>query len=117
VATNPEAVAIPEYPFWQADELAAVFGADALKYAALTKQDANAVSRLLRNEERIFSDLFFNGGSLAQHGLRWKPEIAEQKPHLTLRALMCSFEPSHEVKTATVALALHHWCEPVEAQF
>jgi hypothetical protein len=108
---------IPEYPFWQADEAEATFGANRRRYAVLSNGEADAVARQLRDEERAFHSLFFNGGRLADHGFQWKPEIArDNKPYLTLRALMCSFDPSHEVKTATVALALHHWCDRIPAQ-
>jgi hypothetical protein len=106
---------LPDYPFWQADGAEAAFGADSSHYSAVGRSEASSVSRQLRKQAKVFSALFFSGGSLADHGLRWKPELAEQRPMMTLRALMCSFDPPHEVKEATVALALHHWCEPIPA--
>lgn len=105
---------LPEYPFWQAGDVEAAFGAGRHRYATLSKEEATQVSRLLRAQAQAFTMLFFRGGRLADHNLQWKPEIAKDTaPHLTLHALMCSFECSHEVKEATVALALHHWCEPI----
>lgn len=101
---------IPDYPFWQASEVEAVFGAERERY--VNRYDAGDISRLLRKEVKAGSALFFSGGRLADHGLQWRPEIAAQKPMLTLQALLCSYAPAHEAKEATVALALHHWCEP-----
>lgn len=54
--------------------------------------------------------LFFNGGKLADHGLAFKPDIDRDKAMLALRALLCSFEPKHEIKIGTVAVALANWC-------
>jgi hypothetical protein len=111
-AKQPAANAkIPAYPYWQADAADASFGADLSRY--VKRDEAYAIERNLHREAGVCSALFFSGGRLADHGLRWRPEIARQRPMQTLRALLCSFAPSHEAKTATVALALHHWCEPI----
>lgn len=102
--------ALPDFPFFKVDGPTAVFGCDQSHY--LSRSEGTRVARLLRKETDVFSALFFSGGSLAQHGLRWKEPYREHGM-ATLRGLMCSFAPPHESKEGTVALALHHWCEPI----
>lgn len=104
---------IPPFPFFEVDDVTAAFGADRDKY--LSRQEGSRVERLLQNEAEVFANLFYKGGRLSDYGLRFKPEYREEG-FKTLRALMCSFAPSHQAKTGTVALALHHWCEPVSEQ-
>jgi hypothetical protein len=102
---------LPAYPFFEVDGPTAVFGCDADKY--LSRSEGSRVSRLLPKEAKAFSALFFSGGKLSDHGLQFKHEYRE-KGYSTLRGLMCSYAPPHESKEGTVALALHHWCEPIE---
>lgn len=104
---------LPEYPFFEVDEPTAVFGCEADKY--LSRSEGSRVSRLLPKEAKAFSALFFSGGKLSDHGLQFKEPYRAQG-YATLRGLMCSFAPPHESKEGTVALALHHWCEPVEVE-
>ena len=59
----------------------------------------------------VVSELFFRGGKLADYGLSIKPSIDNLKAMTALRALLHSFEPKHEHKTATVAWALSEWCD------
>lgn len=106
-----EQTTLPDYPFFEVDGITAAFGCSGDKYVSRT--DANAISRQLRDESRAFTQLFFKGGSLADHGFRLRPQYAP-KGHATIRGLMCSFEPSHEAKEATVALAIYHWCDRIE---
>ena len=60
---------------------------------------------------RVVSTLFFKGGSLDQFGLQFKAGINKVQAMTALRALLCSFDPKHEIKEATVAWALSEWCE------
>ncbi|RDC59757.1 hypothetical protein HME9302_00952 [Alteripontixanthobacter maritimus] len=113
IEVKPDDREIPDYPFFEVDGLTAAFGADRSVY--LSKSEGSAVARRLPDKAEIFSRLFYVGGTLAEHSLRFRPEIA-RKGHATLKALMVSFEPSHEAKKGTVALALHHWCEPIVAE-
>lgn len=52
---------------------------------------------------RVFSGLFYSGGTLADHGLKLRAGVDRASFYTTLRALMCSWAPKHEVKEATVA--------------
>ena len=103
---------IPEFPFFTVSAPTAAFGCSRDKY--LSKQEGSQVSRLLPLEVRAFEKLFYEGGRLSDVGFKFKEEFRTNGP-ATLRALMCSFDCSHEGKTGTVALALHHWCEQVAA--
>lgn len=57
------------------------------------------------------SSLFYKGGKLSDHGLTIKAGLNSAKVHGALRALLCSFDPSHEIKIGTVAVALANWCD------
>lgn len=103
---------IPDFPFFRASDPEVAFGCGQERY--LSRAEGKRVSRLLPKETEAFSALFFTGGKLSDHGLRWKPECKDGG-FVTLAALMKSFGPSHEAKEGTVALALHHWCEPIPA--
>jgi|GEM_PF-5230466 len=59
--------------------------------------------------EDIFQTLFFSGGKLDDFGLSIKPGLDRGQVMTAIRALMCSFDPSHEHKASTVAWALHSW--------
>jgi hypothetical protein len=107
MATQP----IPSYEFWQASDADAAFGADIDKY--VNRSEASSIERALPVTAKVCAALFYGGGTLREHGLQWKPEIATQRPMRTLQALLGSFAPPHEAKVATVALALHHWCDPI----
>ncbi|OCJ12503.1 hypothetical protein A6U86_05630 [Rhizobium sp. AC27/96] len=60
---------------------------------------------------RVFSTLFFKGGSLEQFGIRIKDGIDRAQAMMAIRSLLCSFDPKHEIKEATVAWALSEWCD------
>lgn len=60
---------------------------------------------------RIVSTLFFQGGSLDQFGLSFKAGIDRAQAMTAIRALLCSWDPKHEIKEATVAWALSEWCD------
>jgi len=114
-ATAPRAMlddGLPDFPFFEVDAPTAAFGADEAAY--LDSRTGSEVARRLTTEAKVFSSLFFVGGKLSDFGLRFK-EPYRETGHNTLRALMCSFAPSHEAKEGTVALALHRWCEPIPA--
>jgi hypothetical protein len=61
------------------------------------------------------SGLFFRGGRLSDYGLQWKPGIDRTKAMRAIKALLCSFEPKHEIKEATVAYAFREWCDVLPA--
>ncbi|MFE8106937.1 hypothetical protein [Sphingomonas melonis] len=102
--------AIPDFPFFAVDDATLAFGCGQDTY--VNRRGASALSRLLRDEAKAFSSLFFCGGTLEQHGFTLKPEYKAEGTK-TIRALMKSWAPAHEAKEATVALALHHWCDRV----
>lgn len=104
------ALSIPEYPFWEADHPTQVFGADGSRYLQVTKSEANEICHLLPDEARAADELFSTGalrGSGLGRGLN--PALTPQGVRGTIQALLASFAPSHEVKCATVAVALHRW--------
>lgn len=61
----------------------------------------------------VASSLFFRGGRLVDHGIQFKPGIERAAAMRAIQALLCSFEPPHEIKIGTVGVALANWCEPV----
>ncbi len=58
--------------------------------------------------------LFFQGGKLEDHGLRFKDGIDQTKAMRAIRAWMVSWAPKHEIKVGTIAYALSHWCEEIK---
>lgn len=60
---------------------------------------------------KAFCGLFFRGGRLSDYGLSWKDGIDQKEAMVTIRALMSSFAPKHEIKEATVAWAFSEWCD------
>jgi len=99
---------LPEFPLFDVSDADVAFGCRGNVYP-IKREDSHAIARELHRERDVFSALFFNGGSMRQHGLRPRDGVDEQKAHRALRALMCSFDPPHEVKEATCALAIHRW--------
>ena len=61
--------------------------------------------------QSVVTKLFFQGGSLPDYGLTIKKVIDRAQAMTAIRALLCSFEPKHEHKTAVVAWALSEWCD------
>jgi hypothetical protein len=64
-----------------------------------------------RNHEHVASTLFFNGGVLEDYGLNIKPGLDRRQVMIAIRALLCSWDPKHEHKTAVVGWALSEWCD------
>jgi hypothetical protein len=100
-------ISVPEF-----DDLAAAFGAPASAF--LSRQEGSEFERRYRKEAAAAKSLFFKGGRLSEHGLKLKDGIDSIKAHKAIRALLCSFEPSHEAKIGTVAKYLHEWCDECE---
>jgi hypothetical protein len=105
-----EELAVPPYPFWEASDLERVFGAPRERYLDITKDEARQICELLPDETRAVEELFATGAIVKNHlegalleGL--KPSNVRD----TTTALLQSFGVSHEIKEATVAVALHHW--------
>ena len=111
VATQPT---LPEFPLFEMDDAEAAFGCSIGRY--IPRDQCDPLRRQLRPLEEVVSALFFNGGSLAQHGLCWKNGIESKKAMRALSGLLRSFAPAHEQKTTTAALALHHWSEKIPAE-
>lgn len=55
--------------------------------------------------------LFYKGGKLTDYGLHIKKGLDQAKVMGAIRALLCSFDPSQEIKIGTVAVALANWCD------
>lgn len=112
-----DAIALPEFPLFDVDDVEVAFGSEIGRYYGGSYEDGKRAScdirRALRAEAEVFSALFYRGESLADQGLKWKDGTDHKKAMRCLRALMGSWAPSHEQKVATVALALHHWAEPI----
>jgi hypothetical protein len=94
------------------DGLAATFGARRSDYptqATIPAEFYNGNTRF----NNAFSALFFRGGTLADHGLRVKAGLDRAQVMAAVKVLMCSFDPKHEIKEATVAWALSEWCDVI----
>lgn len=93
------------------DAPAAVFGADAREY--LTREQMGSDFYAMRGKHCDAADgLFFSGGKLSDHGLRFRAEIDQRAAMMAVRAWLSSFAPKHEIKIGTVGYALSKWCEP-----
>lgn len=91
-----------------------VFGAPRSSY--LTKEQMGDDFYAMRGRFcDIASSLFYSGGSLAGHGLRFKPGIDRADAMGAIKAWLCSFDPKHEIKIGTVGFALSQWCEDAPA--
>jgi hypothetical protein len=107
-----EGQTIPNFPVPDFSDADAAFGADAKHY--LPKAAIPADFYGMRHHYcKVAQKLFFEGGKLSDHGLRFKDGIDHQKAMRALRALLCSFAPKHEIKIGTVGVALVNWCEEV----
>lgn len=86
---------VPEF-----DGPTAVFGAGLRSY--FPRHDLPEVPRKFEDE---VSRMFFKGGEWPEFGA----DVDERKARVALQALLGSYAPSHEAKTATVAYALWVW--------
>jgi hypothetical protein len=93
------------------DGVSAVFGARMRDYPPMATIPAE-FRTYSGTFQDIVSALFFNGGSLAEHGLKLKSGISHKHAMTAIHAYMSSFDPPHEHKTAAVAWALSEWTEP-----
>ncbi len=99
---------LPDFPLFDVSDADVAFGCRRDRYA-ISRADSTTISRQLKREADVFSALFFSGGGMRQFGLVPRDGIDEMKARRALKALMCSFDPPHEVKEATCALAIHRW--------
>jgi hypothetical protein len=90
------------------DGMDASFGANIRDYP---KMEEVPKHDLHRRYEDVVSSLFFRGGRLADYGLSLNAGLDHRAAMTAIKALMCSFEPKHEHKTAVVAWALREWCD------
>jgi hypothetical protein len=94
------------------DGIDATFGANLKSYPKY-----ETIPEPFRRGTTKFNDaaglLFFQGGKLEDYGLRLKPTTNRARFFTAVRALLCSFEPPHELKDATVAWLLSEYSEPV----
>lgn len=103
------------FPVPEFTEIDAAFGAGRSSY--LTREQMGDDFYSDRNRyTNAAQSLFFRGGRIADHGLRFKADIDAAKAMRALRALLCSFEPKHEIKIGTVGYALSQWCEDARAE-
>lgn len=98
-------LAIPDF-----DGPTIIFGAPASSYLTY-EQMGDEFYRDRNRFTKVASSLFFSGGSLAQHGLRFKVGIDRGKAMGAIKAWLSSFDPKHEIKIGTVGYALSQWCE------
>jgi hypothetical protein len=110
---------LPDFPLFDVDDAEMIMGAEPSRYYGSAswqggKMDAHSLSRQLRAECEVFSSLFFQGGKLSDFGREVKPDLDPKAVMRALRSLMGSWSVSHEQKEATVALAIHHWTQPIE---
>lgn len=91
--------------------LDAVFGASGKHY--LTREQLGDWYDMNQHTpfHKAAAQIFYKGGKLADFGLTIKPGLDKGKVMTNVRALLCSFEPKHEIKMGTVAAALANWCD------
>lgn len=105
-------IKVGSHKFREFNGLDAAFGADEKDYPSYSaipdefKRGSNIYNK-------AFNGLFFNGGKLEDFGISMKPGTDKAALFATLRALMSSFAPKHEVKEATVAWLLSEYTEPL----
>lgn len=111
----PDQQNIPSFPVPNFDRPTQVFGADHSAY--LTREQMGPEFYSGQHPMcRVAQNIFFNGGSLADYGIRFKDEINVAQAMGAIRGLLCSFAPKHEVKIGTVGVALANWCVPISAE-
>lgn len=105
----------PEFPVPEFTQLSVMLGASRDKYLAQEK-----LGQVFYSGRHPMCDvahkLFFEGGRIEDFGIRFRPGIDRPKAFAAIRALLCSFEPSHEIKIGTVGLALSQWTEPIPVE-
>jgi hypothetical protein len=104
--SNPPAFPIPDF-----DKVSVAFGATRKDY--LTREqlgDWYDMNQRTPFHEAV-SGLFYKGGKLADYGLTFKPGVDPAKAMGAIRALLGSWDPPHEIKVGTVAVALANWCD------
>lgn len=99
---------VPEF-----DRLSMAFGARLNQYPEMSIIPEEFRRHSGRFQE-IVSSIFFRGGTIESFGLRLKPSLNRPAAMAAIRAWLCSFDPKHEHKTATIAWALSEWCEAVK---
>lgn len=106
------AYSIPEidFPVPEFDDLTVAFGAEESAYPT-REQLGDFYGFPHTPYHDAASALFYKGGKLADHGLKWKADIDGAKAMRAVRAFLSSFEPKHETKIGTVALAFAKWCD------
>ena len=106
-----------EFPVPDFDKVTAAFGASRKHY--LTREQLGDWYGLYGENVRTpfhacAEGLFYKGGKLADYGLTVKSELDSPKVYAAVRAFLCSFDPKHEIKIGTVAVALANWCDLTE---
>lgn len=91
------------YPIPKVGDSEVVFGAKRDRYF-----DRASLPTVPHECEELVQQLFFKGGRLPAFHKAVDPIEATR----FVRALLCSFEPSHEAKIATVAYAIWLWSHP-----
>jgi hypothetical protein len=99
-----------EFPVPELTGLDAAFGAQRKHY--LTGEQLGEWGNLgMRSPfHEAAAGLFYKGGKLDDYGLTIRPDLDRGKVYVALRALLGSFDPPHEIKIGTVAVALANWC-------
>lgn len=106
--TTPTTFPVPEF-----SDVQIAFGAGHGAY--LTREQMGEDFYGDRNDfTRHAQSLFFTGGSILPAGRRWKADVDRVKASRAIKALLCSFDPKHEIKIGTVGFALSEWTEPGE---
>lgn len=101
----------PLVELWDVKDADVAFGGG-VKWPSRTDPKLNDVSE---DCVRIANTLFFNGGKLADHNRTLKPGVDSARFHNCLRAVLCSFEPPHEVKEAVAGSMIEHYTDERKA--
>lgn len=112
---SDQQIAVPNFEVPNFDNATVAFGAPRSAYLPASKIPDEFYSGS-HPMCRVASSFFFEGGRLADHGLRFKAGIDRSKAMGAVQGLLCSFEPPHEIKIGTVGVALANWCEPIPSE-
>lgn len=98
---------VPNYPFFEIDGPESAFGCPRDRYLPLDKDAAEALFKAMPTREA--ADELIGTGAVVHATWRGGTSLDPAKVLHTMGGLLRSFAVSHEIKQATVAVALYHW--------
>lgn len=100
---------IPDYPFWSCDSPEWAFGATRDRYLKISKYEAQKLYEVMPSKQSA-DELMITGAIVNSPWPGHMLEALDPKDvRCTMASLIRSFAVSHEIKQATVAVALYRW--------